>query len=139
MATVSSTSVVNANLPGELLDRVPLQTLGQKEFLQLLTTQLTNQDPLEPVKDTEFIAQMAQFTSLEQVKATYHFMQANAMVGQEVTIRVLSPQGDPTEITGKVTGLNLEQGTPKIIVNNEAYTIDKVVRFGPATPSQDTN
>ena len=42
--------------------------MGQTEFLSLLVTQMRNQDPLKPVSDTEFIAQMAQFTSLEQTK-----------------------------------------------------------------------
>jgi flagellar basal-body rod modification protein FlgD len=43
------------------------QTLGQDAFLQLLTTQLAHQDPLQPQGDTEFIAQLAQFSSLEQL------------------------------------------------------------------------
>lgn len=41
--------------------------LGQDTFLKLLVTQLRNQNPLEPMKDTEFIAQMAQFSALEQM------------------------------------------------------------------------
>jgi flagellar basal-body rod modification protein FlgD len=41
--------------------------LGRDAFLQLLTTQLSHQDPLQPQGDTEFIAQLAQFSSLEQL------------------------------------------------------------------------
>jgi flagellar basal-body rod modification protein FlgD len=41
--------------------------LGRDAFLQLLTTQLAHQDPLQPQADTEFIAQLAQFSSLEQL------------------------------------------------------------------------
>jgi len=41
--------------------------LGKDEFLQLLVAQLRNQDPLEPMEDMQFIAQMAQFSELEQI------------------------------------------------------------------------
>ncbi|WP_223642472.1 flagellar hook assembly protein FlgD [Planococcus sp. 4-30] len=41
--------------------------LGQDAFLKILVTQMKHQDPMEPLKDTEFIGQMAQFTSLEQL------------------------------------------------------------------------
>ena len=43
------------------------QSLGRNEFLQLLVTKLQNQDPLSPMDDEDFIAQLAQFSSLEQM------------------------------------------------------------------------
>ena len=51
----------------DMMANVPSQELGKEEFLQLLVAQLRNQDPLEPMQDTEFIAQMSQFSSLEQL------------------------------------------------------------------------
>ncbi len=48
--------------------RKTAKNLGKDDFLQLLITQLTYQDPTSPVKDQQFIAQMAQFSSLEQMQ-----------------------------------------------------------------------
>ena len=48
--------------------RKTLKSLGKDDFLKLLVTQLTHQDPTEPLKDQQFVAQMAQFSSLEQMQ-----------------------------------------------------------------------
>ena len=72
--------------------------LGQEEFLLLLVTQLQNQDPLDPMDSTEFTAQLAQFSSLEQMTAMnktltsiretqngLSYMQATSYIGKDVT------------------------------------------------------
>ncbi len=45
------------------------QSMGRDQFMHILLAQLTNQNPLEPLKDQDFIAQMAQFSSLEELKS----------------------------------------------------------------------
>ena len=61
-ATTANTQTSTANAQADTKN-----TLGQDAFLKLLVTQMQYQDPMEPMKDTEFIGQMAQFTSLEQL------------------------------------------------------------------------
>ncbi|HOJ77413.1 MAG TPA: flagellar hook capping FlgD N-terminal domain-containing protein [Bacillota bacterium] len=87
-------------------------SLGKDDFLRLLVTQLQNQDPLNPMEDKEFISQMAQFTSLEQmqnlVKAS-SFQQATAMIGQNVKA-VIYDNGMSELIFGRVTSVSQISG-----------------------------
>ncbi len=85
--------------------------LGQDAFLQLLVTQLSNQDPLSPEENGDFIAQLAQFSSVEGITnlntsvsdmagslKSSQALQASALVGRSVRLPTestqLSPQGD---------------------------------------------
>ena len=98
------------------------------DFLQLLTSQITNQDPLEPMKDTEFISQMANIASLEQMEQfskgfskfadSQHAMLAQGYLGHEVKI-----EDNDKEISGIVESINTnDEGTPEIVVNGNAYS-----------------
>ena len=62
--------------------------MGKDDFLKLIIAQLKNQDPLNPVKDTEFIAQLASFSGLEQSRNTAKSVEeasAVGMIGKSVT------------------------------------------------------
>lgn len=67
--TVTTPGAQNAidllNAPSTMPSQNQLATLDQTDFLRLLTTQLTLQDPLEPVSNEDMLAQMAQFSSLQ--------------------------------------------------------------------------
>ncbi|MGB3261789.1 MAG: flagellar hook capping FlgD N-terminal domain-containing protein [Paenisporosarcina sp.] len=64
---ISSASSVNTQAMGAATTTEPQNALGKDAFLRILVTQMKNQNPLEPLKDTEFIGQMTQFSSLEQL------------------------------------------------------------------------
>lgn len=102
-------------------------SLGKNEFLELLLTQLKNQDPLEPMENKEFIAQMAQFSSLEQMQNMNASMekflqresisQAASLVGK--TIEKTAESGEEDEIIkGEVARVNFEAGDTYVVLED---------------------
>lgn len=94
--------------------------MGKDQFLKLLVTQLQNQDPLNPMEDKEFIAQMAQFSSLEQiqnlVKAT-ELQQATAMIGQVIKAEVTGNDGAEL-VYGRVISVKMDKSVTYLTLNN---------------------
>lgn len=135
-ATSSTSSAAYAAASGtaEEMSRVPIQTLGQEDFLKLLVAQLSAQDPLNPKTDTEFIAQMAQFSALEQTKSMQKdiaelrtqqsFAQAGDLLGREV---MLLDEKGVTVTQGVVSAIRLDNGTPKLVVGSQSYDLGQVV------------
>jgi flagellar basal-body rod modification protein FlgD len=67
VSTSAVGSTASTSTPSTELTKPKEQSLGKDAFLQLLVTQMTHQDPTQPKADGEFIAQLAQFSSLEQL------------------------------------------------------------------------
>lgn len=126
------------------------QILGKDDFLKLLVTQLEYQDPLNPMEDKEFISQMAQFSSLEQMQnmsdtldkglgellssqqellLSYNSWQAVAnslnLVGKEVT----GINSDGIEVTGVVEKVKMADGIPLAIVNGKELYLGQITEI----------
>ena len=99
--------------------------LGKDDFLKLLVAQLQSQDPLNPMEDKEFISQMAQFTSLEQMKNVSNAVQitqATSYIGKQITWD--DEMGE--QQTGIVKSVRIVSGEPKIVVGDQNIALAKV-------------
>ena len=104
--------------------------LGKDDFLKLLITQLQNQDPTSPMENNEFIAQMAQFSSLEQMtNMSTSFAKMASFISSQEAANTL---GKTVELNvGDTTTRGIVEGAtrgdnPQILVNGMYYTLDKI-------------
>jgi len=104
--------------------------LGKDDFLKLLLAQLANQDPTSPMENTEFIAQMAQFSSLEQMfnlNSNISSMKAFNLIGKKATAEIVDDAtGVLKTITGEVEKVKLNGSKSYIIINDIDIPVDKI-------------
>lgn len=125
--------------------------LGKEAFLQLLVTQLQNQDPLDPQDNSSYIAELAQFSALEQMTNVVKNLedlgkvvnnidtsvlvgQLSGMIGMNIdwveTINEADEEGNPIShqesMTGIVSGVTIVDGVPSITVEKDGqrYQVD---------------
>lgn len=119
------------------------KNLGQDEFLSLMVAQMSNQDPMKPMENGEFISQMAQFsaakgmkeikdsfTSLAEALQSSQALQASSMVGRTVLV-----PGDVANLPeeGNLEGsIDLKNGAPELVVSvlDEAGQLLKKINLG---------
>lgn len=97
------------------------KSLGMEDFLKILLTQLTYQDPLKPLDNQQFMAQMAQFTSLEQTQqlntkietliTNQAALQSVGLIGKNVEVTTATGS-----VTGTVSALSLSGDAPLLTI-----------------------
>ncbi|MBX8491519.1 flagellar hook assembly protein FlgD [Pseudomonas cichorii] len=136
-----STSFINSLQNPKATATNSSEALGKDAFLQLLVTQMKNQNPLDPQDNTQFVAQLAQFSSLESMQnltstvdsiATSYkssqALQASSLVGRSVIVETGTAQVDTTKgLTGSVVVPSSTSATTVKVYdasNNLVDTID---------------
>lgn len=107
-------------------------SLSVDQFLSLLAAQLSNQDVLNPTQDTEFVAQMAQFTSLqalENLNQYSSYQYGNSLIGKKVSVARFDETGKYIEDIGVVSRSNFSYGETSIIVNGRSYGIANIMEI----------
>ncbi len=146
MSGVNSATSVSDLIPQHVVQRennTPSQELGKNEFMELMLAQMNNQSPLEPQDNGDFIAQLAQFSSLEEMQnmsstidsAVAQFrstqaLQASALVGRSVLVK--SSTG-PMLPDGTIKGaVDVPASTSNLRINvmNETGELVKQIELG---------
>jgi flagellar basal-body rod modification protein FlgD len=133
MASVDSTQLAASSTASSTSSTISdASSLGKNDFLQLLVTQLQNQDPLDPVKNEDFIAQLAQFNSLEQMInlntnfEAFNTMQQLTNASNMIGNYVAWYDSDGNSQSGQVTQVGVQDGTPYLVVGTETITLDQI-------------
>jgi flagellar basal-body rod modification protein FlgD len=128
----SKTNITNAGTTTEK------GKLGKDEFLKILITQLKNQDPSDPLKDKDFIAQMAQFTSVEQLSNMSNEMKqlrqtlgfASGMIGKEISWAIASNDSkEPTLKSGVVESIVVKSDGQYAVVKGEEIALSRIAKI----------
>ena len=118
-------------------------TVSSQDFLYLLTQQLQYQDPMNPMDNSQMLAQEAQFATLEQMEALTssfsqfsHIYQANSLLGQNVGVSV-----DGKEVSGKVEYVDYSDTSGAAVsINGKMYPLSSVTKVYPEdTKAQEEN
>lgn len=107
--------------------------LGKDDFLKLLITQVQNQDPMNPQTDTEFIAQLAQFSSLEQMQnlnKTFSYSTGFALMGKYISADVDDGEGNTKLVDGRVENVHIMNGEVFAVVGEDDVPLDKITWVG---------
>lgn len=104
--------------------------LGKNDFLQLLITQVQHQDPLDPQSDTDFIAQMAQFSALEQMQNlnnAFSMTKGFGMIGKYAVGQITNEDtGNTSFISGVVESVRVKGGKVYAIIDGQEVDIDSI-------------
>ncbi|MGI6561641.1 MAG: flagellar hook capping FlgD N-terminal domain-containing protein [Clostridia bacterium] len=104
-------------------------TFGKEDFLKILVAQLQNQDPLSPMNDTEFIAQMTQFSMAEEISkinSGFDFLKGVSLTGKNILAKVSNAYY--TEyVEGTVEKVSIEKGQVYAVVNDKRIKISDIL------------
>lgn len=109
------------------------QTLTMTNFMQLLIAQLTNQDPMNPMSDSDMMAQLTQMATVEAMTTFTDISTTTysaSLVGKEVTVADVDAQGNMKEVCGTVTGAALYDGQQIIFIEGKSYYLTQIMAVG---------
>lgn len=112
-------------------------------FLQLMIAQLKNQDFNNPVDDTQYVTQLAQFATMQSMQELSYYSKANyvnSLLGKEISASKLSLGGNMSTVTGTVSKISLIDGQFTVFIGEEMFKMDQIMEVKqPVIPVEETD
>lgn len=140
MTTVSGDySTYGDNYSNQSTKKTANSELGKDEFLKLLVAQLKNQDPMSPMQDKDFIAQLAQFSTLEQtsnmsssieeLKNSMLLLYGHSLLTQGAAMigkAAVAVDSSGKEISGRINSVKIVDNVMKVMVGDTLVTMEDI-------------
>lgn len=110
-------------------------------FLQMMIAQIQNQDPLNPIDDTQYVTQLAQFATMQQMQELAYYSKTNfitSMVGKDVTAAKATLNG-VQKTTGTVDKVSLVNSEYLIYVDGKSFTLSEIMEIHPSSVKDDSD
>lgn len=117
-------------------------SLGQMDFLKLMTEQMKNQDFQNPTDNSEYIAQLAQFNSLQQMQQLSYYANASfatSLVGKTVTMSSINKAGEMEKVTDIVTAVRMNGTDFEIVVDGKTFSTKNLMEVVTEKPKADAD
>lgn len=111
------------------------------DFLNLMVAQLRNQDFMNPVDDTQYVTQLAQFATMQQMQEMASYMKTNyvmSLVGKNVTAASMSISGELQKETGPVEKISLVNNEYAVYVNGKRFSLEQIMEINTSSDKPDT-
>jgi len=143
ITTPVTTTSSSASSSTSTSSAVPTQTLDQNDFMTLLMAQLQNQDPTQPVDDTQFASELAQFSSLQQLtdigstldsmlssQSSTNQLQTAGMVGMDVLYNTNQVQFDGKDPVTLGANLSIASDSTVAVITDSSGTVVRTLSLG---------
>ena len=138
-SAVSATSGSTGTSSSSSANTDRMQSLGVQDFTKMLVAELTNQDPMEPMKNSDMLQQISQIraisssdqlsTTLQSVLLGQNVATAGNLIGRSVT----GLDGNGERVNGKVSSVSISSGSAVLNVGSSTIDLKNVTQISPAS------
>lgn len=108
------------------------------DFLKLMVAQFQNQDFMNPVDDTQYVAQLAQFATMQQMQELASYSKQNyvlSLIGQTVTAAKFKVNGEIDSVTGPIDRISLVDNEYLVYIGDKSFSLEQIMEIGAADAS----